>query len=203
PWYVDTRVLFYRRDLLAKAGFATMPTTWPEWHRAMEAVGRLQGQGHYGILLPLNEWPPPVVLGLQAGSPLLVDDATRGVFAGPEFRRAFDFYTGLFRDKLAPPVTNNEVSNLYQEFARGYFAMYITGPWNLGEFRRRLPAELQDAWATAPLPGPDGPGASLAGGSSLVLFHGTKHPREARKLVEFLSHPDVQLRFYALTADLP
>ena len=32
-----------------------------------------------------------------------------------------------------------QIANLYQEFARGYFAMYITGPWNLGEFRRRLP----------------------------------------------------------------
>ena len=58
------------------------------------------------------------------------------------------------RDGLAPPVANNEVANLYQEFARGTFAMYITGPWNLGEFRRRLPDELQDDWATAPLPGP-------------------------------------------------
>ena len=28
PWYVDTRVLFYRTDLLAAAGVTAMPTTW-------------------------------------------------------------------------------------------------------------------------------------------------------------------------------
>ena len=46
--------------------------------------------------------------------------------------------------------------------------MYITGPWNLGEFRRRLPPEMAGRWATAPLPaaapGAGGPGVSLAGG---------------------------------------
>src|SRR5688572_24403841 len=28
PWYVDTRVVFYRTDLLARAGYSSMPTTW-------------------------------------------------------------------------------------------------------------------------------------------------------------------------------
>jgi multiple sugar transport system substrate-binding protein len=28
PWYVDTRVLYYRKDLAAKAGYPEFPTTW-------------------------------------------------------------------------------------------------------------------------------------------------------------------------------
>ncbi|MBU1675665.1 extracellular solute-binding protein, partial [bacterium] len=159
----------------------------------------------YGIFLPLNEWPPTVILGLQAGSTLLDADGGLGVFSEPPFRRAFDFYLGLFRDGLAPPVSNNEIANLYQEFARGTFAMYITGPWNLGEFRRRLPEELQDAWATAPLPGPEPgvPGVSLAGGSSLVIFRDSPRADAAWRLVSFLSRPEQQARFYDLTGDLP
>ncbi len=211
PWYVDTRVIFYRRDLLANAGYATMPTTWSAWREALAAIARQGGAGHYGILLPLNEWTQPVVLGLQGGSTLLADHDTRAAFSQPAFARAFDFYLGLFRDGLAPPVSNNEVANLYQEFARGTFAMYISGPWNLGEFRRRLPAELQDAWATAPLPGPDDdpatargePGLSLAGGASLVVFAGSKHPDRAWELVEYLSAPAQQRRFFELTGNLP
>jgi multiple sugar transport system substrate-binding protein len=209
PWYVDTRVIFYRRDLLAAAGYDTMPTTWTAWRGALAAVVARGGAGHYGILLPLNEWTQPVILGLQAGSPLLGEHETVGAFASPDFARAFDFYLGLYRDGLAPPVANNEVANLYQEFTRGTFAMYISGPWNLGEFRRRLPAELQDAWATAPLPGPDGsagsslPGVSLAGGASLVVFSGSKHPDRAWELVEYLSAPEQQRRFFELTGNLP
>ncbi len=203
PWYVDTRLLFYRRDLLARAGVASMPETWAGWRAAMEKVKRLGGKDRYAILLPINEWVPLMIMGLQAGSPLLGPDRTRGAFSGPEFRRAFHFYLDLFRDGLAPPLSNTQVANLYQEFARGYFAMYLTGPWNLGEFRSRMPAELKDAWATAPLPGPEGPGLSMAGGSSLVVFHGSRHKEAAWKLVEFLSRPAQQARFYHLSGDLP
>jgi multiple sugar transport system substrate-binding protein len=205
PWYVDTRVLFYRRDILRRAGYDSIPSTWSGWRAAMEATKRLGGPDRFAILLPMNEWPPPVVLGLQAGSPLLASGATRGAFSDAAFRRAFDFYVGLFRSGLAPPLTNNEVANLYQEFARGYFSMYITGPWNLGEFRRRLPAELQDDWATCPIPGPDGAASavSLAGGSSFVLFRESRHKEAAWRLVSFLSRPEQQVRFYTLTGNLP
>ena len=205
PWYVDTRVLFYRRDILAQAGYDSIPSTWAGWRAAMEATKRTVGEDRFAIFLPLNEWLPAVVLGMQTGSPLLGANATRGAFSEPPFRRAFDFYTGLFASGLAPPVSNTEIANLYQEFGRGYFSMYITGPWNLGEFSRRLPPELQDSWATSPLPGPDPgvPGVSLAGGSSLVLFRESRHHEPGWRLLEFLSRPDVQLRFYRLTGNLP
>ncbi len=205
PWYVDTRVLFYRSDVLARAGYDSIPDTWEGWRAAMEAVKREMGPERYAILLPLNEWHPAVILGLQNGSPLLADRATRGAFSQPAFAGAFDWLLDLYESGLAPPVANTEVANVYQEFARGTFSMYITGPWNLGEFERRLPAELQDAWATAPLPGPGGAahGVSLAGGSSLVLYRGSRHKEEAWRLLRYLSRPEVQVRFYALTGDLP
>ena len=204
PWYVDTRLLFYRRDLLARAGYAEMPGDWRGWREALAAITASGGARH-AILLPLNEWVVPVVLGLQAGSPLLGERGTRGAFADAPFRRGFDFYLELFRDGLAPLAGSQEIANIYQEFARGTFAMIVTGPWNLGEFRRRLPAELQDAWATAPLPGPSGPasGMSLAGGSSLAVFRDSPRQAEAWRFAAYLLRPDVQRRFYELTGDLP
>ena len=84
--------------------------------------------------------------------------------------------------------------------------MYITGPWNVGEFRRRLPPEMQDKWATAPLPARDASepsGVSMAGGSSLVVLRSTQHRAAAAKLIEFLSEPAQQVRFFELTGDLP
>jgi multiple sugar transport system substrate-binding protein len=92
---------------------------------------------------------------------------------------------------------------VWDEFAKGFFAFYITGPWNVGEFRRRLPADMQDKWATAPLPGPEEPGSAIAGGSSLVMFESSRHKREVWQLIEFLSEPEQQRRFHALCGDLP
>jgi multiple sugar transport system substrate-binding protein len=206
PWYVDTRVLFYRTDLLARAGYQEMPTTWAGWRKAMEAVKRLSlGPDRYAIFLPTNEWAQPYVLGMQAGSTLLDEPGRYGVFSDSAFRRGFDFYLDLFRSGLAPALGNVDIANVYQEFARGRFAMYITGPWNLGEFRNRLPADLQDDWNTAPLPGPtgDSSGVSLAGGSSFAMFRASPHKDAAWRLVEYLSTTEQQERFHRLTGDLP
>jgi len=211
PWYVDTRVLFYRKDLLAAAGVAAPPRTWTEWHDALVRLKARAGPGRYAILLPTDEWAQPVIFGLQSGATLLTEQGRDAAFEAPAFRRAAEFYVSLFREGLAPALANTQIANLYQQFAVGDFAMYITGPWNLGEFRRRLPASLRDAWATAPLPaagdgepgGPGAPGVSLAGGSSLVLFRSSKRSDDAWKLIEFLSEPAQQVRFYALAGDLP
>lgn len=205
PWYVDTRLIFYHKDMLAAAGYSRPPGTWREWREAMERIKKQVGTDRYAIFLPTNEWAQPVILGMQAGAPLLRGEGagSYGFFRDPRFKRAFEFYVDLYRSDLAPRVGNTQMANVYQEFARGYFAMYITGPWNLGEFARRLPPEMAGRWSTAPLPGPDGPGVSMAGGSSLVLFRASKHAAEAWKLIEYLSDREQQLRFYHLTGNLP
>ncbi|MEO5579744.1 MAG: sugar ABC transporter substrate-binding protein [Gemmatimonadaceae bacterium] len=203
PWYVDTRVIFYRTDLLASAGYDRMPTTWADWQESMRRIKSRMGPHQYPLLIPITEWPPLVILGLQAGSPLLRNNGTLGAFAQPQFRKGFDFYVSLFRDSLAPALSGSEISNLYQEFERGNIAMYISGPWQIGEFSNRLPKSMQDKWMTASLPGVDGPGVSLAGGATLSLFRESRHKQEAWKLMEYLSRPDVQVKFHELTGDLP
>jgi multiple sugar transport system substrate-binding protein len=202
PWYVDTRLLFYRTDLLRAAGHARAPQSWAEWTDAMAAIKLRGGANTFGALMPLNEPDPLFAMALQQGA-LLADDDTRGAFSKPAFRRALDFYAGIFHQGLAPAMTDTQISNVWDEFARGMFTFYVSGPWNIGEFRRRLPAAMQGQWATAPLPGPDGPGVSTAGGSSLVLFRRSPRKDAAWRLIEFLSQPETMQRFHALTGDLP
>jgi multiple sugar transport system substrate-binding protein len=205
PWYVDTRVLFYRSDILAAAGFPRAPRTWSEWAEAMEQI-RARRLSRYAILLPTNEFEQIEILGFSNGSTLLNEERTRGAFRQPPFAQAFAFYVDIFRRGWAPAVSNAEIANLYQQFAQGDFAMYISGPWNVGEFKRRLPPEMQGKWATAPLPARDArtpTGVSMAGGSSLVVFRGTRRRPAAEKLIQFLSEPAQQVRFFELTADLP
>lgn len=200
PWYVDTRVLFYRPDLLAAAGYPQPPTTWAGWMDAMRKMKARMGPNQYPILLPTNEWPQPVILGMQSGGTLLRDGGRWGDFSNPAFRRGFQLYVDLFREGLAPRVSASEISNRYQEFERGNIGMVITGPWEIGEFSKRVGSA---PWATAPLPGPDGPGVSLAGGASLVLFRGSRNKDAAWRFIQYLSEPATQVRFYELTGDLP
>ncbi|MDI6626027.1 MAG: extracellular solute-binding protein, partial [Brevundimonas sp.] len=201
PWYVDTRLIFYRSDLLAQAGFEAVPPTWAGWKQAMHAVRRVAGDGNYAVLLPLNEFEQLLTFGLQGDEPLLRDEDTRGNFSSPSFVAALAFYKSLFDEGLAPVASAAQISNVWTEFARGWFSFYFSGPWTIGDFRNRLGPGTQ--WMTSGVPGPDGPGASAPGGSSLVVYRSSPRQEAAWKLVRYLSDPAVQARFNVITGNLP
>lgn len=203
PWYVDTRLVFYRKDLLATAGVAAPPRTWDEWARAMAALKAQRGNDRFAIFLPLNEFEPLLNLAIQQSDPLLRDGDTRGNFESPGFRRALAFYVDAFGRGWAPLMSNTQISNVWDEFGNGLFAFYISGPWNIGEFKRRLPPALAGAWGTFALPGIDAPGGGAAGGASFAIFRSSKHKQLSWELAEYLSTVAQQQRFYAATGDLP
>ncbi|HEX6095377.1 MAG TPA: sugar ABC transporter substrate-binding protein, partial [Thermoanaerobaculia bacterium] len=201
PWYVDTRVLFYRTDMIP-----VPPRTWSEWTAIMQ---RLKSQSadrdFYPLVMPTNEWPQPVIMALNRGA-RLVDERGHALFDEPQFIDGFSFYVDLFRRGWVPTVSNTQVANIYQQFGDGQFAMFISGPWDIGNLRTRLTKEQQETWSTAPLPAPDGqpyPGLSLAGGSSLVITKRSQKQDAAKKFIAFLSRPEIQAKFFELSGDLP
>ncbi|HET9509615.1 MAG TPA: extracellular solute-binding protein [Sphingomonas sp.] len=203
PWYVDTRLQFVRTDLAARAGHAALPDDWAGWKRALAAIQRRAARGDHAILLPLNEFEHLLTFALQQPEPLLRDDGTRGNFSSAGFRGALDFYVSLFRDGLAPKVSTTTIANIWNEFARGSFAIFLSGPWTVRELTVRQRPDFAEKWATVTMPGPDGPGASAPGGSSLVLFDHAQGRADAAALVRYLATPAVQARFHAMSDDLP
>lgn len=205
PWYVDTRLLFYRKDIFEKAGYKEPPKTWDELLELSRKIKAMyKGEDKYAIYLPTNEWAPFVIFGMQNGSEILKDNASYGNFSGDKFKEAFIYLTNYHKENLAP-IGITQVTNVYQALADGYFSMYISGPWNIPEFKKNMKGSLADAWMTAPLPSPDSsyPGLSLAGGASLVISKTSKKKELVWKFFEFLSEKETQLRFYHLLFDLP
>lgn len=203
PWYVETRLPFYRTDMLRKAGIRQPPKSWDEWRTAMAAVKREAGPGNYSILMPLNEFEPLLSLAIQQPEPLLCDGGRYGNFRSEGFKQSLGFYKEMFDQRWAPLATSNQISNVWDEFGKGFFSFYLSGPWNIAKFKERLPQTQQDDWMTMPLPGPNGPGASLANGTSFVVFRDSPRKAAAWKLIQYLSSPEIQAQFHALTGDLP
>jgi len=203
PWYVDVRLLFYRSDILKSIGYDKPPQTWDELLKVCELIKQRSNGKKYGIFLPTNEWQPIVLFALESRATILKDSGCYAFFDDEKFVSAFEFLREFYR-KGYSPSSWIAIPNIYQGFAEGYIAMYITGPWNVGEFRKRLPDSIQNKWMTAPLPGKFSfPGVSLPGGSSLVIFKTSKNKEIAWKLIEFLTRPETQVEFYKLTGDLP
>ncbi len=205
PWYIDTRVLFYRTDILKKAGFERPPETWKELYNLAKSIRHMAGEEEkYAIYLPTNEWATFVIFGLQNKAVLLTDNNCYANFSSEEFRTAFEFMIKFTWESLSP-LGFSQVINVYQAFAEEYFAMYISGPWNIPEFKKWMINDLADKWMTAPLPGPESnlPGVSLAGGSSLVLSRKSLKKSAGWQWIEYLSENESQLQLYRLINDLP
>jgi multiple sugar transport system substrate-binding protein len=205
PWYVDTRVMFYRKDVFEKAGYKNPPKNWNELLDLSKKIKSFYPKEEkYAIYLPTNEFAPFIMFAMQAGSSILKNNDTRGNFSGKEFKEAFKFLTDFHKQNLAP-MGISQVTNVYQAFAEEYFSIYISGPWNIPEFKKWMKGNLADKWMTAPMPGyaNEYPGVSLAGGSSLVIFKDSKYKKEVWKFFEYLSQPKTQLEFYKLLNNLP
>ena len=205
PWYIDTRIVFYRTDILAKAGYEIFPKSWDELYKASQKIkANYDDEDKYAIYLPTNEWASFIIFALQNKSSILQNNNSYGAFSQPEFKEAFEYLIAYHKEGLAP-IGISQVTNVYQAFAEEYFSMYISGPWNVPEFKKWMKGELADKWNTAPLPAKHGshPGTSLAGGASLVINKNSEHKEAVWNFMEFLSREDIQLEFYSLINDLP
>ncbi|OQY79384.1 MAG: hypothetical protein B6D45_00875 [Ignavibacteriales bacterium UTCHB3] len=204
PWYIDTRLMYYRKDIFKKAGYELPPKTWDELLDLSRKIVKLQNDPNkYAIYLPTNEWAPFIIFGIQNGSDLLKNNWTYGNFSGDKFLEAFDFLMKFHKERLSP-LGVSQVTNVYQAFEEGYFSIYISGPWNIPDMKKKMNDSTGEKWGTAPLPGKNGyPGASLAGGASLVMFKQSKKKEAAWKFIEFLSEKGTQLAFFGETNNLP
>ncbi len=205
PWYIDTRLLYYRSDIMKQAGYKTPPKTWNELYNASKKIKKLlNDKNKYPIYIPINDWSPYIIFGMQNGASILKENNCYGNFSSNKFEEAFKYLTKYHKEKLSP-IGISQVPNVYQAFRDKYITMYISGPWNIKEFQKWMGDSLQNCWDTAPLPSNNGeyPGLSLAGGSSIVLNKKSHNKKEAWKLIEFLSQKEIQLKFYKLLNDLP
>jgi multiple sugar transport system substrate-binding protein len=198
--------MFYRTDIFERAGYKQPPKSWTELYDLCKKIKALyKGEEKYAIYLPTNEWPPFIIFGLQNNASLLKDNNTRAYFSSREFKESFEFLIKFHKEKLAP-IGISQVTNVYQALKDEYFSIYISGPWNINEFKKWMTGNLTDKWSTAPMPSKSGvnyPGVSLAGGSSLVIFKNSEHKEEVWKFIEFLSEPSTQIKFYNLLYNLP
>ncbi len=205
PWYIDTRVLFYRTDDLYNAGYSKPPVDWSELLDVSLKIKKNKlKKDLYPIFLPFNDWSVIVIFALQAGAKLLVKNNSYANFSSGEFKKAVEFLM-QFYDKNLAPKGSMEFNNIYQAMAEGYISMFISGPWNIKEMKKWMKDELENEWMTAPLPSPDsnGIGISLAGGASLVMNKMSNDKAAAWKLIDFLSRPATQMKFYQIVDDLP
>lgn len=203
PWYVETRVLFYRKDLAAAAGVSA-PKTWDEFATFAKA---LQSQGaKWGYSVSTGApytWQAVLPYMWQAGAKLTDADLTKFTFDTPEAKKGLEYYRSLFTSGIANqngPVNLGEVE---PKFVSGEVGSFLSGPWEFGLLTQAGGADFMSKVGMAAVPAGPKAATSYIGGSHFSVFKDAKNRDGAWKLIRWLSSEGAQQKWFDISGDLP
>lgn len=198
PWYVDTRVIFFRREYLDKFGWSTFPRTWDEFLRfGRQVMADKKTANSYfaslqGFTFEMFYWQAGgLFTSLEADKPALEENAMIEALNYERAMRRAGF--------IGKP--NDSGLDYITEFDRGVYEVAVSGPWMASDLMKNQ-HRLKSVWGMCPMPA-NKSGTSFIGGSNLVQFKDSRHKDAGKKLILYLSRPEVQARWYKISSDIP
>jgi multiple sugar transport system substrate-binding protein len=201
PWYVETRCVYYRTDLAEKAGITTPPTDW-DGLKAMAKAMQDKAGAKWGLNLQpggTGSWQTVMPFAWSNGAQLNNDK--QWTFDTPEMAEALAYYQSYFTDGISnkSPAPNATVE---PSFVDGSQPMFISGPWEMSAVEKVGGKGFADKYSVMPMPTKK-TSSSFVGGSNFGVFKNGTNKDSAWKLVQWLAKPEVQVKWYQLSTDLP
>lgn len=96
PWYVDTRVLYYRTDIAEQAGWTEAPKTWDDLKQMAQDMQKVDGVKYGFNLNPsgTDAFIGTLPFSYSAGANLTDKGQTKWTFTDNGIKKALDFTTG-------------------------------------------------------------------------------------------------------------
>lgn len=202
PWYVETRLVYFRSDIAEQAGYTEVPTDW-EGFKQMAADMQSKGGADWGISLQpggVGSWQTVLPLAWTNGAEIATEDAYQ--FNSPETVEAVEYFQSFFTDGIANPAPPEGQTEA--DFTSGAVPMFISGPWMRSLVEDMGGEGFAEMYDVAPLPVPEGgSSSSFVGGSNLAVFKDTENRDTAWAFVEWLTEPETQVSWFEETTNLP
>ncbi|MCX4548463.1 sugar ABC transporter substrate-binding protein [Streptomyces sp. NBC_01387] len=200
PWYVDTRVLYYRTDLAKKAGIDKAPSNWKEMEQLASAYQK-QGTKWGAYIQPSGlDTVQSFYPFLYSAGGEIVDDNGKVVIDSPAAIRAFKEYGSYFSKGLIKKSVQPGY-DVIKDFGNSTVPMFFGGPWQTSMINEGQP-QLKGKWAVAKIPA-DKASVSMAGGSSLVISKDSDHKDAAKAFISYLTNTKGQADWFERSKDLP
>ena len=191
PDYSNADLLYYRKDILAKAG-KQPPRTWAQLQRLAETVAPEYGlYGYAGTFAPYEGLTVNFAAAVQsAGGSILSPGGTKVTVNSAKALQGLEFLVNGFRHGWIPRVAlSYEEESAQNAFASGkflfldnwpdvYAALSVPGPQN----------KVYGKFGIAALPGPDGMGSSSLGGANLAISAYSQHQRTALDFIKYMTN---------------
>jgi len=201
PWYLTTRVTLANRRLLQQAGYSAPPRRWQDVPAYAEAVKRRTGR--YALFLTVVPDDSAELLESMVQMEVrLLDDRRRAAFNSSAGRRAFAFWTDLYRRGLLPrEVVSQGYRRAIELYQAGELAQVAAGPDFLRNLQTNAPGIAASTLPFPPLVGPGG--QSNVAVMNLVVPRRSAMAAEATSFALFLTNADNQLAFAREARVLP
>ncbi|MET8151356.1 ABC transporter substrate-binding protein [Actinoplanes sp. NPDC049668] len=200
PQDAGPMAMFYRKDLFEKNGIK-VPTTWQEYADAAAKVKQTGGYITNFSQVDINQFAG---MAWQAGGHWFANDgnAWSVTFTDPATTKVADYWQDLINRKLvsAVPPWTPEWNNAYNSDKAW---TWVSAVWGANTIATGAP-KTAGKWAVAPMPQWNAGEASAGnwGGSSTVVFKGSKHPYEAAQFALWLNTSEEALTLLNQKANL-
>ncbi len=184
PWFVDTRVLFYNKALMKRAGLGVAPpktmSELLDYSQRISDLGDVYGWGANGA--DKHRLYKKVLHFIWTYGGDILDTRLYPVVNSPENARAFEMYLQLAHSGMMETQRELDVA-----FVQGKIGFWISGSWMLPKLEKEG-AGLD--FGVALMPGLDGsgkPGLSFAGGEYLAVNEKSDKKDLAIELIKYIT----------------
>ena len=199
PWFTDTGLLYYRKDLLQESGFDGPPKTWDELKQMTRKVRENAGL-KYGFVFQGAAYEGGVCDGMEfiwthGGEVLDPNDPTKVLVDSPEAIAGLATERSMITERISP-----EAVTVYKEdesagaFLNGDAVFLRNWPYvyalvGTSDYPELKPEQV----GVSELPSADGePGNGTVGDQPLYISSTAKDPDAAWKFIQFLTAPEQQ-----------
>ncbi|MEV6785948.1 ABC transporter substrate-binding protein [Streptomyces sp. NPDC051098] len=193
PYVTNAGLLYYRKDILEQAG-EQPPRTWAELARQARTLAPRYGlDGYAGQFLPYEGLTVNATEAVHsAGGSILRDDGARVTVDSAAARDGLEFLaSGVREGWISPEARHYKEEESRQAFQDGRLLFLRNWPYVHSE-ANAPGSQVAGKFGAVPLPGPDGPGTSVLGGSNLAVSSHSRHPESAADLITYLTSERVQ-----------
>lgn len=201
PWFCDSRLLYYRRDLLAKIN----KTPEQAFASIDDLVATLEAMRQAGIP---NLWGVPNARHANNihiasswiwgnGGDFFSPDGKKLILDQPEALQGLVKYfeTTRYSSVHIPDINDQDLINW---FIDGKVAVVPSGPWLGTTYLENAIPEVAQNWGVVPMPG-----VSFVGGVHLVLWRHSRKRDIAFELLQYLTSEQVQKDLHLERTFLP
>ncbi len=190
PYYSNADLLYYRKDILARAG-KQPPRTWAQLEELAKTVAPRYGlQGYAGQFAPYEGLTVNFAEAVQsAGGSILSPGGTAVTVDSPQAETGLDFLVSGLREGWIPKSSlGYEEESSAADFESGKLLFLNNWPFVYSQASKPGPAnKVYGKVGVAPLPGLNGPGSSSLGGANLAVSAYSRHQRTALAFIRYLT----------------